>query len=324
MRCPSRRQKNAFSDYFSQLLAKCPETTWRQPRRTACNRSDWHPEFADASKDRQDLSTIGSRGRPRKPELLDGASGAVGVLRLEGCGDLGGLVASPAQRQCRHQEQLRASITAVAFQGFLEQRDGRFGPADEQLGKSAEKEPDAVTAIGAVEPHGPSRSPAMYRRRCRERPRCTRQNHARWLIPDPTTAPAQRHELRRPTDQPPSTACPECSAHQPPPAQGSTRSRPPRVRDRPLPRVPRNHPTTDYSPAPGRFVPNQQALRRCEGHRQAQRETHRCASAVWSFRNSPSSALAALERHSLSSGARARQPELLECSRAVIRILLAE
>src|SRR6516164_2479087 len=161
MRCPSRRQKNAFSDYFSQLLAKCPETTWRQPRRTACNRSDWHPEFADASKDRQDLSTIGSRGRPRKPELLDGASGAVGVLRLEGCGDLGGLVAPPAQRQCRHQEQLRASIAAVAFQGFLEQRDGRFGPADEQLGKSAEKEPDAVTAIGAVEPHGP-----LDRRQC--------------------------------------------------------------------------------------------------------------------------------------------------------------
>jgi hypothetical protein len=63
--------------------------------------------------------------------------------------------APSGQRQCGHQEELRAAVAGIAFERFAEQRDRGFGPPEEQFGKSDEEEPGAVPSIGRIQPHRP-------------------------------------------------------------------------------------------------------------------------------------------------------------------------
>jgi hypothetical protein len=54
-----------------------------------------------------------------------------------------------------YQKKLCASIGGIACQRSPEQGNRRFGLADEQFGKSAEKQPNTVMPIGRVEAHCP-------------------------------------------------------------------------------------------------------------------------------------------------------------------------
>src|SRR5207344_1856749 len=53
------------------------------------------------------------------------------------------------------EEKLSGAVARVTLQRLVEQVDGRFGAAEQQLGKATEEKPDAATAFGRVESHGP-------------------------------------------------------------------------------------------------------------------------------------------------------------------------
>jgi hypothetical protein len=71
----------------------------------------------------------------RQPELFERASGVFGILGAECVGGLRRLTLSAGEGEGGHQEELRAAIAGVAFKRFMEQRNGRFGAAEEELGR---------------------------------------------------------------------------------------------------------------------------------------------------------------------------------------------
>ena len=85
--------------------------------------------------------------------MLEDVGSIVGILCPECCGRPLRIAAAPDQRQCGDQEELRASIAGIALKGLVEQPDRHFGTAEQQLGKSAEKEPDAVPPVRGIETH---------------------------------------------------------------------------------------------------------------------------------------------------------------------------
>src|SRR5207237_514062 len=90
-------------------------------------RSGDDAEVANFFEERLDLGAVGGRSGPREPELVEGVSRILGVLGAEGCGGAGGRVRASGEGLTGGEEELRGAIGGIAFQRFLEQRNGRFG-----------------------------------------------------------------------------------------------------------------------------------------------------------------------------------------------------
>ena len=114
-----------------------------------------HAECPDLLEQWMDLGAISRRTRARQPELLEYVSPIVRVLCAERCRRFRSFASTAYQRIGSHQEQLSTSIAGISFQGFSEQCNCLFGPAQQQFGKTAKEKPDAVPPICRIEAHRP-------------------------------------------------------------------------------------------------------------------------------------------------------------------------
>ena len=78
------------------------------------------------------------------------------MLRIQSaefrCG-FGGFPVPPGGGQRSRQEELRASIAGIAFQGLAEKGNRSVGSPEQEFGKPAKEEPNAVPSIRSIEVH---------------------------------------------------------------------------------------------------------------------------------------------------------------------------